>query len=267
MVLFAVENISIGLIFVQGWIDRIKNREKVLIALGDIPMTLGVALERWHSFRTDEQLKKAARQLHEECIQAIRGLSDVLNHKPGSTSTLDRLKYGLKQALPKHEADMIDEILQPVTVAKANVDNNIDRLDRVRAAETHQNTEFSAFQGIATHKVVQDTKILVTDVFGQVEAQRQETTAQFGHLQTTVQNAGSDMSSEVSGLKGEVSQLKTMLANYGTMLMGGIALIPPGMNMQWQELMHTSFYHLNTEQIWKRGDNTFLLYSRLLNDC
>lgn len=214
-------------------------------------MTLCVALERWRSFKTDDQLKRAVRQLYEGCMSAIRGLGDVLNHKPGH-STRERFAFVVKQALPGHEADMIDQILQPVARAKASVDKNIDRLDRLRSEETHQYTAFSVRQGIATHEVVEGTKILVTDASVQAEARHRERTAQLGHLQATVQRTGSNVSSDFSDLKRQVSQIQSTLGDFKTMLMEGTTLIPQPM-MEYLEMMHTSFYHLNGEQAWKRS--------------
>ncbi|KAF3762780.1 hypothetical protein M406DRAFT_333151 [Cryphonectria parasitica EP155] len=250
-----VLRVALSKIF-TGWIDKIKNREKVLSALGDIPITLSVALERWHSFKTDEQLKKATRQLYDDCMNAIRRLIDILNHKQGSISKTQRVCFVLKQAIPSHDEAKIDEILATVTNAKKTVDNNVDRLDRMRAADTHYNTEFAAYQAIATHQAIGDTKGRIMDVDMHIQTQHQETTAQLGQLEArveaSIQKAGSDFSARFSNIE---SQLATMQATFEANSMGGVGQIPLVLMefMQRTELMYTSLYYISNEQAWKQS--------------
>ncbi|KAJ4386436.1 hypothetical protein N0V93_009332 [Gnomoniopsis smithogilvyi] len=237
---------SLSMLF-TGWTDRINNRERVLGALSDIPEIICVALEQWSSFRTDESLKQAIKRLYEDCRKAIDDLIDILNHKPNAPSAREKLAFRMKQALPKHEAKMVDQALVTIATAKRNVEINLDRLDRERAAdtnglvtETHHNVQLSIAHNIATHEVI-------TDVAVQVQSQHQERTAQFGQLQATVAETAQETRSMVS----EIQRLRN---DFESMHMSGTNWIPVSMEyMQSLQLglMHTSFYHFHGEQALK----------------
>lgn len=208
------------------------------------------ALERWHIFRNDEHLVAAVQQLYQNCMNAIRDLIDILNHKPGSTSRKNRLAFTVKQILPGQEANMIEQALKTVTNAEKNVIHNIDRLDRAMAAGTHHHA-------IATHEAV-------TKIATQVKTQHQENTAHLGKLQVstlemvsaTIQKAGSDLSTKVSQeLWGIHTDLATMKESFQQFSMNGLVLVRRDMleALQQKEELCTSFYNLNGEQSWKRG--------------
>lgn len=119
----------------QMWRDRIKNRERIFGALSDIPTILCVAFQKWKSFQHDEQLRNATKQLLDSSIDAIRALIEIL--APSNTSRMNLWKQKFINSLPEREGRMIEQILAAVNIAMKNVDTNIDRLDRTRAAETH----------------------------------------------------------------------------------------------------------------------------------
>lgn len=119
----------------QIWRDRIKNRERIFGALSDIPTILCVALQKWKSFQHDEQLRNATKQLVDSSIDAIRALIELL--VPNNTSRMSVWKHRFINSLPEREGRMIEQILAAVNIAMKNIDTNIDRLDRTRAAETH----------------------------------------------------------------------------------------------------------------------------------
>lgn len=187
-----------------------KNSEKVLQALSDIPIILSVALEKWQSFKTDEQLKLASIQLYNDSMDAIRTFIDILCLNSGGTSRWSKwVKPHLKRMRPENESATIDQALETVDMAKRNVDNNVDRLDRTRAAETHE--------------TVGVTNQLVAGVATKVQENSTE-----------------------------IKELKEMMQEFYTKLMDGYYLIPSEV-MQLTEMVHTSFYHLNAEQIYKKG--------------
>lgn len=211
-------------------------------ALGDIPTTLCTALEHWRIFRKDESLKKAVRRLYEDSMNAIRELVDILNHKPDSTSTRDKLAFNLKKAVPGREAEMIDQILKAVMAAEKNVNTNIDRIVRETTVETH-------YHVVATHEVLMDFP---------------------AQLQTAEATFSATLKQEFSGMRQELAIMKE---EFQKSLMCGPMLIPSPMMefLQHEEVMQTSFYHLNGEQVWKRGDCHILSLLKssffILNRC
>lgn len=231
----------------QAWSNRIKNREKVLNSLRDIPILLSVALEKWNSFKTDKQLIQAVRQLYKNAMDTIRTLIDILFYKSSGTSRTWRFVSHAKYLVPVNlDEGKIDQVLETLNVSKRNMDTYVDILDRRRDAETHSNTKLTAVRAITTHKTVEDTKRLVTSVAAEVSAgndtmrtHHQETTTKIGDIETKVQELGSTQA-------------------YLTKLLEGYAYIPKMMEqMGLTELMRTSLYLLNTEQIYKKSTSAF----------
>ncbi|ROW03063.1 hypothetical protein VMCG_05722 [Cytospora schulzeri] len=209
----------------MAWSNRIKNREKVLNSLRDIPLI------------------QAVQQMYGNAMDAIRTLIDILFYNSGGKSLTRRFVPHTKCFMPiNHDEAKIDQVLEALNVSKANVDDFVGILDRRRDAETHLNTKSTAVRTIMMHKTVEDTKCLVTGVAAEISAgndtirtHQQETTTKLEDMEMRLHELGS-------------------IQAYHTKLLEGCASIPKKMEeLGLTESIHTSLYRLSTEQIYKKS--------------
>lgn len=226
----------------QAWHDRIKNRERILSALSDIPTVLCVALQKWRFFKSDTHLWGAIKQLLDESIDAIRSLIEIL--LPNSNSRAGIMRR-FAQTIPHRETKMIEQILEVVNAAVKNVETHVERLDRTRAAETY----FHVRNIEATAREIQEA----------LSGTNELVAAGNMRIQETIQDEHKEMKHFIK------SELDEMKQDVQKQMMGGYDLITQQMeHMMMVENYYTSLYRVAIEEIYKRSEQAYCILPRVL---